>query len=194
MKKQKHSLIINNHLDRLNDLADFILKELKVDVRLNTKSRANNLPKYRSVFFNIYLSCYKIDLASLGSYLGKDHVTVMHSIKMWDEQLSKKYFKLILKYKQKRNLISSYEKIEIDKDEYIDKLKEEIIDCKIKIFELKDNVSNNIKNQTLKELLLLDEETINFVCETRLKPFLRMHKSKVTNEDLIQKQIETRKL
>ena len=48
------------------------------------------------------------------------------------------------------------------------------------------------KNDVLNRFLMLDDETIDFFCETRLKPFLKMQESKVTNNDLIQKQILTR--
>ena len=54
------------------------------------------------------------------------------------------------------------------------------------------SVNYSTKNNAIEELLSLDNETINLVCETRIKPYLMMLKSKVTNEQLIQKQRETR--
>ncbi len=51
------------------------------------------------------------------------------------------------------------------------------------------NESNNVH---IRKLLTLDNELINSFCETRLKPFLKMQESKITNKDLIQKQILTR--
>ena len=60
-------------------------------------------------------------------------------------------------------------------------------------------IKNNIllergqsKYKEINDVLKLDDESIRFFCETRLKPFLKMQESKVTNNDLIQKQILTR--
>lgn len=57
---------------------------------------------------------------------------------------------------------------------------------------MKNNVVNNSDNIYINQLLVMDERVINMFCETRLKPFLRMLKSRVTNEDSIEKQHQTR--
>ena len=79
-------------------------------------------------------------------------------------------------------------------------LEDEIKELNYKILNLKKDLikSNELvekgitKYKEINELLKLDEDQIKFACETRLKPFLKMQESKVTNNDLIQKQILTR--
>ena len=192
MKATKHSLIYNNHIDTLNELADFLLRELKVDVRLNQYSRKDELPKYRAIFFNVYLNTYDIIYRALGMFLDKDHTSVTHAVRMWNREYIKDYGYLIDKFKESQNILNLSKDAKIKKLEK--QLQEEIESRKIEFARYKENYFNNQLNPVLNELLHLDDETINFVCETRLKPFLKMHKNKVTNKDLIQKQILTRKM
>ena len=201
MKKEMTPLSKLNHTENLNNLADFLLLETNTDVRLNTNSRAGGLPKLRFVFFNIYLHVYNISLADLGSFLDKDHALVQHSKGVWENQISKEFLHLLIKYKDYKKLSTTKERKKLTDYELILKLQDEVqllnnelITTKIDFETYKKNTHVNIKNDTIRKLLSLDEETINFFCETRLKPFLRMNKSKITNQDLIKVQQNTRKM
>jgi hypothetical protein len=76
---------------RMHKIADFIKEELDIDVRENTSSRERHLMYARTLFFNIVSNDIPIASANLGDFLGKDHATVLHAFKSWNNHLREDY-------------------------------------------------------------------------------------------------------
>lgn len=169
---------INKYKKDLDDIADYILLMTNVDVRKNTSSRKYNLPEYRFLFFGIAYETLEISLEMLGSYLDKDHTTVIHAIKQFNLYV-KDHFKEVCS-----NYIIGFEKKETERDfktlsehEKIRILKRTLslqkLNHKKEIEDLK-KIINNTSHVIFQDLMKIDEETINFFYETRFKPFTKM--------------------
>ena len=198
-EKDKH---IKPFLKKLNDISDYILDETGIDVRLNTKSKQFDLPSYRGLFFTIALGNLNISLDLLGHFLNKDHSTVLHACKKWDELYHNKLGKYLLGCSELFNIgndkltynqqkLKNREQVILDLKN-IEEAKKENYKILQKIKKEKTNYTTNINNPLLKELLSKGEDVVNFVCETRIKPYLKMLESQITREDLIEKQRLTR--
>jgi DNA (cytosine-5)-methyltransferase 1 len=70
----------------------------------------------------------------------------------------------------------------------------QIVELNNKLEYIDRNIGANTNNPHLKQLLKLDESVINLFVETRLKPWIKMQESKVTNQDLINKQYMLRSI
>ena len=198
-EKDKH---IKPFLKKLNDISDYILDETGIDVRLNTKSKQFDLPSYRGLFFTIALGNLNISLDLLGHFLNKDHSTVLHACKKWDELYHNKLGKYLLgcselfktdkeQLKNRKEILKEREQIVLNLKN-IKEVKKENYKILQKIRKEKTNYATNVNNPLLKELLSKGEDVVNFVCETRIKPYLKMLETQITREDLIEKQRLTR--
>lgn len=140
-----------------------------------------------------------------GRPMKHDHATVLYSRNtvqndmetdinfMLDVQNIEYAFKLRI------NEASEQEKAELTTLELNHRLEQELFEARQQNQELrnhikhiKDNVKTSSENPYIKRLLSCDEQTINEVCETKLKPFFLMYDSRVTNKDLIDFQYKSR--
>lgn len=83
--------ITKENTHTLNLIADFIFNKTNVDVRLETKSRKGVLPELRALFFVIALDNLNISHEKLAYFLNKNHATINHANKMWNNFLKKEY-------------------------------------------------------------------------------------------------------
>lgn len=205
--------ITDNQLLKLNHIADYILAETDVDVRKNTKSRSSDLPKYRALFFVLALSNVNISYGSLGSFLNKDHASINHALKIWDNEVYRHFGVYLSSYepivklksiekesilmKRRSGKMSQRETISHQSKEILE-LKEQIKDLRVinqsekhnNVLKIKQLKSRNvIKNKHLLNLLSKDEEIIEMACNTRIKPFLKMLESRVVYSKNILKAI-----
>lgn len=190
--KLKKGDLTDKQKTELNNIANYILEELDVDVRNNTKSRKHDLPKYRTLFFIIALEHVNIGYTRLALFLDKDHATMNHSVKTWDSFLCFQLSRYLVNYKPILNKNNKHSKrrksaFKISENE---KLQEDIV--KLNILELEIKKKNRLhKNDVLNEFMLLDKQDIELGCETRLKPFLKMLNSRKTHEDILSERKES---
>lgn len=173
---------LNYHKKSLDELAEFILLKIKVDVREKTDSRAFNLPYYRAVFFNIYLHTHKISYELLGNFLNKDHSSVCHAIKLWDNFLKDEYKFLLIEYKAYKQLISKKECEKqinnINSMKVIDNLTKQIKTLKHRLSEKKELNLTSSQQSLINDISELSHADIIEFKETRLKPYVRMIQSR----------------
>ena len=158
----------------------------------------------RRIFYKIARNNTKHSYSSIGNTLNRDHATALHGVKQFD-----------ILIEQNKNLKYNYElALNIIKDNCFDALKEaktlievkkayydllnennikqkklviELENLKKEKIQVSKRIETNIKNSTVRDLLSRDDETINFIAETRLKPALRMLDSRITHEDILAK-------
>lgn len=161
-------------------------------IKLSSKCRTNEFVFSRWVYFVIAKENTKESLSAIGKKVRRDHATALHGIRMFNIK-KEQYPEVTSLYKLCNDKLSDmYLMNEVsEEDLLITKLKKELVKAKSEIHKLKQE-SNIIKYQPISDLLSLEDESINFICETRLKPALKMLQSKVTNKDLIDKQKLTR--
>ena len=163
--------------------------EESCEVNLSKRSRKREYVYARWIFYRIAKDNTTKILSQIGREINKCHATVIYGLREFnkvvetDSKLKELYYVCLFVINNKKELNTP-----VSVEEY---LKRKIKHYKLEI-QQKDNIIINVNNNDLRELLKLDKETIDFFCETRLKPFLKMQESKVTNNDLIQKQILTR--
>jgi len=177
MKRIAESHVLELYRKEFDLIADFIVNKLKVDVRKDTASRKHNLPKYRCLFFAIALETTKADCATIGCYLNKDHATVVHAKKMWANGLNENFGKHLVYFKKikggfKESTISD---LIIKYKTKIKKLEDHILEISLKSERQRTNIYTNITDESLKELLTLEGERVEFFIKTRLEPFLKMN-------------------
>ena len=180
MKRVTNSHVLELYRKEFDLIADFIVDRLKVDVRKETKSRKHNLPKYRCLFFSIALETTKADCATIGAFLGKDHATVVHAKKMWLSGLNKDLGKHLVDFKEIKGDFkeASTSDLIIKYQTKIKKLQDHILEMNLKSERQKTNIYTNITDASLKELLTLEGEHVDFFVKTRLEPFLKMNSLK----------------
>lgn len=179
MKRRTNSNVVNLYLNDFNFIANYIEKKTKIDVRKDTESRKYKLPMFRCLFFNIALKCTKADYATIGAFLNKDHATVVHAKKMWDNDVKNFLGEYLIDFIEVKepskltgtDLILSYEL-------KVKSLQDRIVDLTLQNEHQKDNISSNIRNNNLKKLLEMDEDIIDIFIKTRLEPFLKMNNLK----------------
>lgn len=217
INKKRTELMLKLFKSDLDDIAIFIKDKTKIDVRENTKSRSCNLPKYRCLFFNIAISVLDINYATLGSYLGKDHATINHAIKMKNNGI----INYLLHYKDEYILLqneidvkkaedklkvlrgdiksnvdenilqASYNTVIREKDKEIKKLSKDFESYKKQKYNEIQKLKKIIKREDIRKILSLREDELDLLL-IRLNPFFKMLNSRVTNNDLIRIQQETR--
>ena len=159
-------------------------------VKLNTKKSLSDIGKISIIY---------------GREKQHDHASVLHSCKVVNDYLdtdsvfreeikdiniiirsrTNSTTKLDIDHFEKKQIQQYYEDLLLEKENQI-----KILNSTIEI--VKKNISTSTNNNHIKQLLIMDDKIISMFCDTRLKPFLRMMESRVTNEDLIRKQHETR--
>lgn len=112
--------------------------EFKFSANLNEKSRSRYLVYTRAVYFKLCRKYTHLTLSAIGKTVGKDHATVLHGIRLYDEQVTryspfhKKVYKSIAKKISGKidmeNLI--YQSKINDLTEQIEKLQKNLHDIK----------------------------------------------------------------
>ena len=171
-----------------------ITKELKkviqeiTGVDINEVSRKREIIEARAVYYKILKQIDKNkSLQSIGASVGKDHATVLHSLKNYDmfEQFNptlKLFRKQIL---QRLNYASPEQILDMSKDEYIQSLQIDVMKLTDEIANLQETITNlqkprnkyNIVNN-IQQLLIETEGTEQWqIITERLQALYRMNKN-----------------
>ncbi len=179
----------------LTILKDIVSERFKINIA--KRSREIQYIKARAIFSELAYKYTNNSYDEIGKSLGnRTHATILHARKSFASFTDERFFK---DYQYIKKVL--YSIFETNNVVLLDSnLEDEIKELNYKILNLKKDLikSNELvekgitKYKEINDLLKLDEEQIQFACETRLKPFLKMQESKITNKDLIQKQILTR--
>ena len=78
-------------MEELNKIERFVNANL--DIEINTNTRKRPIVDGRFLFFALARKCTELSLQKIGSYLTKDHASVLHGVKMFNTvvNLEKKY-------------------------------------------------------------------------------------------------------
>jgi len=76
---------------KLVNIKDYIYNKFGVDLLENSNSRKRRLVELRTLFFALAKDKTELTLSNIGTYLNKDHATVLHSLKSWNNFISKDY-------------------------------------------------------------------------------------------------------
>lgn len=175
-----------------------LIVQNKTVSNLSKKTRKRDYINARLIYYRLAREFTTLSLAKIGREVGVNHASVLHALKSFDfthdEYVNKiyKYCKIELIEILKNT--KPEEATEHSKDVTIKGLSEQVKELKTEETLKINKLLKNIKRSDLKQLLSLDDETINFFCDTRLKPFLKMLETHVTNKDLILHQHQTRKM
>ena len=171
-----------------------ITKELKkviqeiTGVDINEVSRKREIIEARAVYYKILKQIdKKKSLKSIGASVGKDHATVLHSLKNYDmfEQFNptlKLFRKQIL---QRLNYASPEQILDMSKNELIDSLQLDIMKLTDEIANLQETITNlqkprnnyNIVNN-IQQLLIETEGTEQWqIITERLQALYKMNKN-----------------
>jgi len=138
---------------------------------------------------NTKLSLEEIGKVSLlyGRDKAHDHASILHSCKCVEnnKETDRDYLYDLTAiqntYKQRTETLSLVDVQTLKNQDLIYKLEAKILEKNQHVLDLqksieiiKESVKTNTENKYLKRLLMLDDETINSFCETRLKPYLLM--------------------
>jgi len=135
------------------------------------------------------------------------HCSVLHSINSVsdhvkvDKQYAREIHEIEIKIKETTHTLTledleiiEFNDMQMHYELRLNEKDAQIIELTNRLEYIDRNIGANTNNPYLKQLLKLDESVINLFVETRLKPWLRMQESKVTNQDLINKQYMLRSI
>ena len=168
-----------------------ITKELKkviqeiTGVDINEVSRKREIIEARAVYYKILKQIdKKKSLKSIGASVGKDHTTVLHSLKNYDmfEQFNptlKLFKKQIL---QRLNYASPEQVLDMSKDEYIQSLQLDIMKLNDEIANLQETINKPRNNynvvNNIQQLLIETEGTEQWqIITERLQALYKMNKN-----------------
>jgi len=164
-----------------------VIKEI-TGVDINEVSRKREIIEARAVYYKILKQIdKKKSLKSIGASVGKDHATVLHSLKNYDmfEQFNptlKLFRKQIL---QRLNYSSPEQILDISKNELIDSLQLDIMKLTDEIANLQETITNlqkprnnyNIVNN-IQQLLIETEGTEQWqIITERLQALYKMNRN-----------------
>ncbi len=184
-------------LEQIKNIVDKV-----VGFNIIAKKRQTEYVDARRIFYKIARTKTKHSFATIGNALNRDHATALHGIKQFDILIDQNEF-LKYNYDLCLNIVKdngfddvkdAKTIIEVKKT-YFSLIKDKKIQVKNLILELENlkkeqkhseqRIKSNIKNDVVRDFLSRDEETINFIAETRLKPALKMLDSRITHKDLL---------
>jgi len=143
-----------------------LVKEV-TGVDINQQSRKREIIEARAIYYKILKQIdKKKSLQSIGASVGKDHATVLHSLKNYDmfEQFNptlKLFRKQVL---QRLNYVKPEDILDLSKDEYIQSLQIDVMKLNEEIANLQETITNlqkprnNYNIVTNIENLLLETE------------------------------------
>ena len=141
------------------------------DESITVKTRKRHIVSLRWIYYKIARELTKHSLQRIGSTLNKNHATVLHGLKMFDVVIKERDYQLL--YEKCKRFLSE---LPVDDTATIT----DVIDYyEALISELKfshQEVKNHEKQELYETILGMDESTFKMFDETRLKPFLKMHK------------------
>ena len=154
-------------------------------VDINEVSRKREIIEARAVYYKILKQIdKKKSLKSIGASVGKDHATVLHSLKNYDmfEQFNptlKLFRKEIL---QRLNYIKSEDILDVSKDEYIQSLQIDIMKLNDEIANLQQTINKprnnyNIVNNIQQLLIETEGKEQQEIIIERLQAVYRMNKN-----------------
>ena len=184
-------------LEQIKNIVDKV-----VGFNIIAKKRQIEYVDARRIFYKIARTKTKHSFASIGNALNRDHATALHGVKQFDilidqNEFLKYNYDLCLKIikdngfdvlKEAKTIIEvkkAYSSLIEDKNIKEKKLILELENIKKEKIQVSKRIESNIKNAILIDFLSRDEETINFIAETRLKPALRMLDSRITHKDIL---------
>ena len=191
-------------LEQIKNIVDKV-----VGFDITAKKRQIEYVDARRIFYKIARTKTKHSFASIGNCLNRDHATALHGIKQFDILISqseflKYHYDLSLKIikdngfdalkdaKTLKEIKKSYTSLIEDKNIELKKLVLELEELKKQKLETVTRIESNVNNPIVIDFLSRDDETINFIAETRLKPALRMLDCKVTYNDLLENRKKSR--
>lgn len=161
--KKKRTKLSPSQLIALNEISSFVHKKTNINIKEYVNFRDEELIRARTLFFMIALKKLTIGYASLGSFINKDHASVYHAKKIWQNYLSEEfedYFNEFFNGKSKiTKKLEPVIEFKDDKNKTINLTKTQI------------SVFNEFKK-------LNDSQLLEFN-ETRLKPYLKTLESRV---------------
>jgi hypothetical protein len=154
-------------------------------VDINEVSRKREIIEARAVYYKILKQIdKKKSLKSIGASVGKDHATVLHSLKNYDmfEQFNptlKLFRKEIL---QRLNYASPEQILDMSKDEYIQSLQIDIMKLNDEIANLQETINKprnnyNIVNNIQQLLIETEGKEQQEIIIERLQAVYRMNKN-----------------
>ena len=154
-------------------------------VDINEVSRKREIIEARAVYYKILKQIdKKKSLKSIGASVGKDHATVLHSLKNYDmfEQFNptlKLFKKQIL---QRLNYASPEQVLDMSKDEYIQSLQLDIMKLNDEIANLQETINKPRNNynvvNNIQQLLIETEGTEQWqIITERLQALYKMNKN-----------------
>ena len=181
----------------LTILKDIVSERFKINIA--KRSREIQYIKASAIFSELAYKYTNKSYHDIGKVLGnRSHATILHARKTFKSFNDEMFFK---DYEHIKKVLHSIFKdentvsLDSNLEDEIKELKNKLTILKIELINAKELIkTGTTKYKEINELLKLEDEQIQFACETRLKPFLKMQESKITNKDLIQKQYETRTL
>ena len=164
-----------------------VIKEI-TGVDINEVSRKREIIEARAVYYKILKQIdKKKSLKSIGASVGKDHATVLHSLKNYDmfEQFNptlKLFRKQILK---RLNFASPEQLSDMGKDEFINTLKIDIMKLTDEIADLQETITNlqkprnnyNIVNNIQQLLIETEGKEQQEIIIERLQAVYRMNRN-----------------
>ncbi len=190
-------------------ILELISKNFDIKKRdIFSKTRKSEVIIPRQIAHYLIKKHTKINLVSIGNIGelyeikgGYGHATILNSIKSVNNLIySNNRIKLIIEKIDFKilDIINKIPKEDILKiNEHKDKilmLEKMLHEKNLIILNLENNINDITNNKDLMELLKCNTDIIDEFCQTRVRPFLNMIKSRKTNKDLIKFQYETRSL
>lgn len=156
----------------LEKIKEVVEKYSQHDIAENT--RQQHIVFYRAVYFKLAKELTGNSLSKIGKEVNRDHATVLHGLRIFDEIVNKEYDnhygKLFYKcYDELTEYEFRVEYEEQSKEDLIVNLKNEVKNLEYTIEDIK--IKNKYK--LFNELLELDDTQIETFYETRFKPFKR---------------------
>jgi hypothetical protein len=157
----------------LQELKEIV--ENKFSVNLSEKNRKRHVVYCKKIYINLAHSLNKYTLAYIGKIIDMPHDNVIYHLKRFEDldDLHKQgYNEIVKEYRFNSELLHIKQKVKFLKK-------------KDNTFDLPAYIVEHLKNYTQEQLLE--------VYATRLKPYKKMQDSKITDLDLIEKQLNERK-
>ena len=158
------------------EIIDFINAELKIDIR--KKKKTNQYVFARTVYYKLAKELTNLPIAEIGRQVNKDHCSVIHNLKNFEEVVKRKELKKIYdtfkEFPIKEDRVTYTEALNIN-----EQLRLQLTDLKQKYEQLLEEreETNTIKVSKIEELTKgLTDEQLDLV-HLRLEAMIKMIKS-----------------
>jgi len=158
------------------EIIDFINSELKIDIR--KKKKTNEYVFARTVYYKLAKELTNLPISEIGRQVNKDHCSVLHNLKNFEEVVKRKELKKIYdtfkEFPIKEDRVTYTEALNIN-----EQLRLQLTDLKQKYEQLLEEKeeTNTIKVSKIEELTKgLTDEQLDLV-HLRLEAMIKMIKS-----------------